>query len=140
MFSKTNLLLILSISGLLISCATTYKIGRNYPVEHVGKISIGQTNENDIRLLFGEPWRTGISNGNIVYTYCYEELVFHHDDTIDRIENTLVVEFDETKVVRNYYFNVPGKGSNFLSILIYDKIKEEQEQEQVAWQNQVVLQ
>lgn len=138
MFRKTQLLLILITTGLLVSCATTYKIGRNYPVEHVGKISIGQTNVSEILSLFGTPWKTGISNGNIVYTYCYEELVFRHDDTIDRIENTLVVEFDESKVVRNYYFNVPGKGSNFLSILIYDKIKEDQEQ--VAWQNHVVLQ
>ena len=136
MLKLSNLIIIVLVMGLFTFCATTYKIGKQYSTEHVPKIVIGKTSEKDIIIFFGDPWKTGISNGNIVYTYCYEEIVFHQDDSIDKNGNTLIIEFDKNMNVKNYYFNIPGKGPNVLSLMILEKNKIKQEQEQVAWQNQ----
>ena len=138
MLKLTNLIILVLISGLLLFCATTYKIGKQYSTEHVENITIGKTSEKDILSFFGDPWKTGIINGNVVYTYCYEEIVFHHDDSIDKNGNTLIIEFDKNKTVRNYYFNIPGKGPNVLSLMMHNKNKMKQQQEQVAQQNQIV--
>jgi outer membrane protein assembly factor BamE (lipoprotein component of BamABCDE complex) len=137
MSKLTNLIILLLIFGLFTFCATTYKIGKQYSTEHVSRIIIGETSETDIITLFGDPWKTGILNGNIVYTYCYEEIVFYNDDSVDKRGNTLIIEFDQNKNVKNYYFNIPGKGPNLLSLTMHKKNKIKERQEQVAWQNQI---
>ena len=137
MLKLSNLIIIVLVVGLFTFCATTYKIGKQYSTEHVAKIIIGKTSENDIITFFGDPWKIGILNGNVVYTYCYEEIVFHHDDSVDKNGNTLIIEFDENKNVMNYYFNIPGQGPNVLSLMMHKKNKIKQQQEQVAWQNQM---
>jgi len=138
MIRLNNVIMIVFVAVLLNSCATTYKIGKQYATEHVAKIIIGKTSENDILSYFGDPWKIGIMNGNTVYTYCYEEIVFNHDNSVDNNGNTLIIEFDENKNVLNYYFNVPGKGPNILGLMMHKTNKIKQEQEQVAWQNQTV--
>jgi len=137
MLKRTNFMVTVLVAGLLNSCATTYRIGKQYSAEHVAKIIIGKTSEKEIIALFGDPWRTGLLNGNIVYTYCYEEIVFHSDDSVDKNGNTLIIEFDENMHVLNYYFNIPGKEPNLLSLIMHKKNKMKQQQEQVAWQNQI---
>jgi len=79
--------------------------------------------------------KIGILNGNVVYTYCYEEIVFHLNDSVDKIGNTLIIEFDENRNVMNYYFNVPGKGPNVLSLMMHKQNEIKQQQEQAAGQN-----
>ena len=135
MLKMPNLIIIILTAGFLTFCATTYKIGKQYSTEHVEKIMIGKTSENDILSFFGDPLKIGILNGNVVYTYCYEEIVFHLNDSVDKIGNTLIIEFDENRKVMNYYFNVPGKGSNILSLMMHKQNEIKQQQEQVAGQN-----
>ena len=137
MSKLSNLIIIVLAIGLFTFCATTYKIGKQYSTEHVAKIIIGKTSEKDVITYFGDPWKIGILNGNVVYTYCYEEIVFHHDDSVDKNGNTLIIEFDENKNVLNYYFNIPGKGPDVLSFVMHNKNKAKQQQEQVASQNQI---
>ena len=137
MLKLTKLIVIVLVAGLLNSCATTYKIGKQYSTENVARIIIGKTSENDILSFFGDPWKTGISNGNIVYIYYYEEIVFYQDDSVVKNGNTLIVEFDKNKKVVNYYFNIPGKEPNLLSLIMHKKNKTKKEQEQAAWQNQI---
>jgi len=137
MLKLTKLIIIVLVAGLLNSCATTYKIGKQYSTENVARIIIGKTSENDILRFFGDPWKTGISNGNIVYIYYYEEIVFYQDDSVVKNGNTLIVEFDKNKKVVNYYFNIPGKEPNLLSLIMHKKNKTKKEQEQAAWQNQI---
>jgi outer membrane protein assembly factor BamE (lipoprotein component of BamABCDE complex) len=133
------LFIIVFVCGLITSCATTYKIGKQFATEDVVQIVIGETSPSDIISFFGDPWRTGIFNGNIVYTYCYEEVVFNHDDSVDKKGNTLIIEFDQDKKVKNYYFNIPGNEPGLLTLMMHNQMKIEQEQEQVAWQNQADL-
>ena len=139
MLKRSNLIIIVLVAGFLTFCATTYKIGKQYSTEHVSKIIIGETSENDIITFFGDPWKIGLLNGNVVYTYCYEEIVFHHDDSVDKIGNTLIIEFDEAKKVRNYYFNIPGKGPNVLSLMMHERNEIKQQEEQAARQNQLAI-
>ena len=138
MFKLSNIVMIMLLSLFLSYCATTYKIGKQFSTEHVASITIGKTTEKDIIAFLGDPWKTGISNGNVVYSYCYEEVVFQFDDSVERNGNTLIIEFDENNFVKNYYYNVPGKEPNFLGIMMHKRNKVKEEQEQVAWQNQIV--
>lgn len=136
MLKLTNLMVIVLVAGLLNSCATVYKLGKRYPYENVTNIIIGKTSENDVRSYFGDPWKIGILNGHTVYTYCYEEVVFNRDDSVERNGNTLIIEFDENQQVLNYYFNIPGKEMTILGLMMHKKNILRQQQEQVAWQNQ----
>ena len=56
----TTSLRILLLAGILFltqtSCMTA---GRDFPEEHVPQIEIGKTTQEDVRNLFGPPWRTG---------------------------------------------------------------------------------
>jgi hypothetical protein len=110
-------------------------MGKQYSTEHVTKIEIGTTSENDIRSFFGSPWKKGILNGNLVYTYSYEEVVFRRDNAVEKTGNTLIVVFDEELNVKNYYFNIPGADPLDLSLLMHKNKKLKDEQEKVAWQN-----
>ena len=124
MLKLSNLIIFVLAIGFFTFCATTYKIGKPYSTEHVTKIIIGETSEEDIIGFFGAHWKTGIKNGNVVYSYCYEEFVFHHDDYVDKHGNTLIIEFDEERLVKNYYFNIPGKEPYILSLLMHEEYKD----------------
>jgi hypothetical protein len=83
----------------LCGCAT---IGREFPVGPVAQIKIGVTTSEEIRTLFGAPWRTGIEDGNKTWTYGqYQYSAFSPAQTRD-----LVVRFGpQGKIVRSYSFN-----------------------------------
>ncbi|MES0448012.1 MAG: hypothetical protein ABUJ92_15870, partial [Desulfobacterales bacterium] len=53
--------LLLGLSAILIlffsGCAT---IGKDFPASKVSEIEIGMTTQNEIRSMFGSPWRIGI--------------------------------------------------------------------------------
>ena len=135
MLKGSKLVIMVLISGFLFSCSTTYKIGKQYSTEHVSKIEIGTTSESDIKSFFGNPWKKGILNGNLVYTYSYEEIVFRRNNAVEKTGNTLIVEFDEDKNVKHYYFNIPGADPLDLSLMMHKNKTLKEEQEQVAWQN-----
>jgi outer membrane protein assembly factor BamE (lipoprotein component of BamABCDE complex) len=134
----TNLIIVILAAGLLYSCATTYRIGRQYQTEPVAKIIIGRTSEKDIVGSFGDPYQIGVSNGDVVYTYYYQEIIFYNDDTIEKRGNILVIEFDKDKMVKNYYFNIPGKDSDILGLLINRERLLKIHEAQVASQTTVI--
>ena len=82
-----------------------------------------------------DPWKRGLLNGKVVYTYSYEEIVFRRDNSVDKMGNTLIVEFDEQMKVKNYYFNIPAGEPVDLTLMMHKGYKNKQQQEQVAWQN-----
>ena len=85
---------ILSFSG----CA---KIGYDFNSQHVQKISIGATTQNDIVSMFGQPWRKGIDNGVTMWTYGhYTYRIIGDADTKD-----LIVKFNNKGIVSSYTFN-----------------------------------
>jgi hypothetical protein len=83
----------------LCGCAT---IGREFAVGAVAQIKIGVTTSDEIRTLFGEPWRTGIEDGNKTWTYGH----YHYSAFSPAQTRDLVVRFGpQGKIVRSYSFN-----------------------------------
>ena len=88
------LLILLALNG----CAS---VGRDFPTHLVTQIRIGETTQADIRAMFGEPWRTGIENGQRTWTYAsYRWSAFSETQTTD-----LVVRFNDDGTVASYVFN-----------------------------------
>ena len=88
---------------LMVSClgAGCLNVGHEFSVEPVRKIEIGATTREDVRGMFGEPWRTGIEDGERTWTYGrYRYSLFAEAATRD-----LVVRFDARGVVTSYSFN-----------------------------------
>ena len=80
------------------SCIST---GRDFSVSRVPEIKIGKTTQDDIRAMFGSPWRVGVEDGRRTWTYGkYRYRLFGETTTQD-----LVVRFDEHGVVVSYTFN-----------------------------------
>jgi hypothetical protein len=81
-----------------VSCAT---VGRDFPVDRVSDIRIGETTQKEIRAIFGPPWRVGIEDGQRTWTYGkYRYRAFRAASTQD-----LVIRFNERDVVASYTFN-----------------------------------
>ncbi|MFH1216144.1 MAG: outer membrane protein assembly factor BamE [Pseudomonadota bacterium] len=90
--------ILLAAALILPGCAT---VGRDFPVSQIPRIQIGQTTQNDIRAMFGEPWRVGIENGEKTWTYGkYRYAAFSESSTRD-----LVVRFNPSGVVTSYTYN-----------------------------------
>jgi outer membrane protein assembly factor BamE (lipoprotein component of BamABCDE complex) len=87
---------------LLAGCGS---IGKDFDASQVKRITQGTTTKQEIQNMFGEPFRTGIQNGNPVWVY--EKSIYRAigEDTT----KSLIVEFDEYDVVRKYQVmsNVP---------------------------------
>ncbi len=97
LFVKTGMLL-LAISLVMIGCAT---VGKDFPVEKVSGIQIKKTTQQEIRKVFGPPWRIGIEDGQNIWTYGkYRYKLFGEASTTD-----LVIRFDNNNVVESYSFN-----------------------------------
>lgn len=89
------------VSSLLWVGAGCLNVGESFPVDPVNKIEIGVTTRDDIRQMFGEPWRTGVDDGRRTWTYGrYHYSLFSAAATRD-----LVVRFDQKGVVSSYTFN-----------------------------------
>ncbi|MCD6187515.1 MAG: outer membrane protein assembly factor BamE [Desulfuromusa sp.] len=84
---------------ILTGCTT---VGRDFPVEPVAMIKIGETTQEEIHQMFGQPWRIGVEDGQKTWTYGhYRYSAFGPDQTRD-----LVVRFDQQgKRVVSYSFS-----------------------------------
>lgn len=85
--------------GLLIGgCAT---VGHDFPSDKVQDIRLNQTTQAQIEAMFGPPWRTGIEDGLVTWTYGrYRYAIFSDAKTKD-----LVLRFDDRGVVVSYTYN-----------------------------------
>ncbi|MFH1143716.1 MAG: hypothetical protein V1774_04145 [Candidatus Eisenbacteria bacterium] len=83
---------------LLSGCAT---VGRDFPVGHVEDIRLNETTQEEIRAMFGEPWRVGWEDGRRTWTFGkYRYRLFGESSTQD-----LVLRFDDQGRVASYTFN-----------------------------------
>jgi hypothetical protein len=82
----------------LVSCAT---VGRDFPSDRVSEIQIHQTTRDDIRSIFGPPWRVGIEDGQQTWTYGR----YHYRLIGETSTKDLVVRFDKQGIVVSYSFN-----------------------------------
>lgn len=79
-------------------CAT---VGHEFPSSGVSEIRMGQTTQQQVKALFGDPWRTGVEDGRPTWTYGrYRYKLFGETQTKD-----LIVRFDEQSRVHSYTFS-----------------------------------
>ncbi len=82
----------------LSGCAT---VGKDFAASRVVELKIGETTQNQVREMFGQPWRMGMEDGRHTWTYGkYRYSLFGPAETED-----LVIRFDNTGTVRSYTFN-----------------------------------
>lgn len=86
----------------LSSCAT---IGYDFSAAEVPKIQIGKTTQKDILTSFGSPWRTGLEDGKITWTYGK----YHYSLFGEPTAKDLVIRFDNNGVVFSYTYNTTGQ-------------------------------
>jgi hypothetical protein len=80
------------------ACAT---VGHDFPAERVPEIRVHETTQGQVREMFGEPWRTGLDDGQTTWTYGkYKYRLFGQASTTD-----LVLRFDAEGQVVSYSFN-----------------------------------
>lgn len=90
----TTLVVLVALSLPLISCMPS--MGRPFPVQQVRQIEVEKTTMAEIRRMFGDPWRTGLEDGNRTWTYGEYSMTLTRD---------LVIRFDELNVVKSYSFS-----------------------------------
>ena len=83
---------------ILVGCMT---VGQSFPVENVSKIQPGQTSRADALSLFGTPWRPGLEDGRIVWTYAQ----YKYDLSGQTLARDLVLRFNEDGTVASYSFS-----------------------------------
>lgn len=95
---KAVLLLTAMLILFTAGCAT---VGQDFPTSRVKDIQIHKTTKEEIRSMFGPPWRVGIEDGQPTWTYGkYRYQAFSETSTQD-----LVIRFDNNGVVTSYTFN-----------------------------------
>ncbi|MBN1622515.1 MAG: outer membrane protein assembly factor BamE [Endomicrobiales bacterium] len=93
-----KILMVLLFLALFAGCAT---VGHDFDTSQVPKIQIGKTTQEDLRSMFGSPWRVGVEDGNQTWTYGkYKYRLFGESSTQD-----LVVRFDDNGVVTSFTYN-----------------------------------
>lgn len=85
----------------LFSVAGCATVGHEFPAGQVSTIKIGETTQNEIRSIFGNPWRTGIEDGLRTWTYG----IYHYSIFDDASTEDLLVRFDKHGVVSSFVFN-----------------------------------
>ena len=99
------LFLLLIILFVFSSGCAHVNVGYDFPDEQVKNIRIGITTKDEIRTIFGEPWRVGLENGQKTWTYGkYNYSGFKETDAKD-----LVVRFTEKDIVESYTFSTTNR-------------------------------
>ena len=76
-------------------------LGRSFPTDPIPAIRVGTTTRENVRAAFGEPYRTGVEDGDPTWTYLlYRFSAFGNEKTRD-----LYVRFDAAGKVKSYAFN-----------------------------------
>lgn len=86
-----------------LNCAT---IGHRFPTDKVSRLELNETTQEQVREIFGPPWRIGLEDGKPTWTYGYYRYsAFKPARTED-----LVITFDENNIVSSYTFNTTAVG------------------------------
>jgi hypothetical protein len=91
--------LIIFIGTILISngCGTA---GKRFDTSNAGSILNGTTTQSDIKKIFGEPFKTGIQNGQPVWTYENHNYSVFRDHTSE----DLIIIFSSDGIVQSHQF------------------------------------
>ena len=73
-------------------------VGKNFDESLYTKIAKGTTNKNDIKAMFGNPFKKGIQNGSPVWTYEYNYVNAFGTDII----KDMIIVFDKNGLVKSH--------------------------------------
>ena len=90
----TTLTLLVALSLPVTGCMPT--VGEAFPFYKVRQIEVDKTTMAEIREMFGDPWRTGLENGERTWTYGEYGVNLSRD---------LVIRYDDQNVVKSYSFS-----------------------------------
>ena len=76
-------------------------MGKKFNKNNINKINIGTTTQKEINLLFGTPWRIGITDGQKTWTYGEYKFSIFGDNLVE----DLIIKFDKIGNVTSYKFN-----------------------------------
>jgi len=83
------------------TCASCLTTGRHFPVSAVERIQVGKTTQEQVRTMFGKPWRTGVDSGKTTWTYAH----YRYSMFGENLLRDLVIRFDGHGLVDSYSFN-----------------------------------
>ena len=86
------------VCGLLL--AGCVSAGKDFNVHMVRQLHLNQTTRAQVEQMFGQPWRTGIEDGQQTWSYG-----FYRYGVSDTKSRDLVIRFDENGTVTSYTFN-----------------------------------
>jgi len=90
----------------LICLSACISIGRPFPGDVVAKaLDIGKTTQIDVEKTFGDPFRTGLQDGDLTWTYVNYKLRSFGD----QCTQDLVVRFDARGIVKSYSYNTSSE-------------------------------
>ena len=91
----------LAVTAIALVCVACLTVGEDFAVGKVSHIQIGKTTQQQVREMFGQPWRTGLEDGQRTWTYGYYKYnLVGASQTRD-----LVIRYDDKGLVRSYTFN-----------------------------------
>lgn len=91
--------LVLLVSPWIITgCAT---VGSSFDAEKILDIKAGETTKADILVLLGQPWRKGLENGLLTWTYAH----YRYSAFSPLKSDDLVIKFENNGMVKTYTFN-----------------------------------
>ena len=98
---STYVLLLILISTMMMFVSGCITLGKDFPEANVSTISIGVTTKNEVRILFGSPWLSGVQDGKPAWTYgIYDYSLFGEKKAKD-----MVVQFDDKGKVTSFTYS-----------------------------------
>ncbi|MFC3151552.1 outer membrane protein assembly factor BamE [Litoribrevibacter euphylliae] len=89
---------VLVMAAWLSACAT---VGKDFSETKINQLVINSTSQQEVKALFGSPWRVGSESGQTTWTYgLYKYSAFNPSATKD-----LVIRFNKDGSVASYTFN-----------------------------------
>lgn len=93
-----NILFVLLTSAVFTGCMT---VGQPLPDKPQTEIVINKTTKSQIQDTFGNPWRTGVDNGNTTWSYLYFDYKLFGEPAMQDLQ----IIFNTDGTVKSYSFN-----------------------------------
>ena len=97
---------LISLSLFLLLIAGCASVGKDFSDAKVTEIRIGETTKEEVRALFGAPWRVGLEDGEQTWTYGRYRL----GPFGAKAAKDLTVRFNERGVVASYSYSTTEHG------------------------------
>lgn len=87
--------------GVVLFVTGCANVGHEFPDQRVSELEMGETTQQEVRQMFGEPWRVGYEDGMRTWTYGK----YHYTLVGSPTTKDLVIRFDRNNVVKSYTYN-----------------------------------